>query len=114
MRKVSELDNLCGPGKPLRAEPTDAQETENLVQAGKLQLRDAQNKSLAPESRFELAYNGGYAFSLAALLRMGYRVRPPAPACATTSPWLTWPKAICVLCAHLRPRKHVPAPMCGT
>lgn len=73
MRKVSELENLCGSGKPLRAEPADAQETENLVQSGKLRLRDAQNKSLALESRFDLAYNGAHALSLAALRRMGYR-----------------------------------------
>jgi hypothetical protein len=73
MRKVSELENLCGPGKPLRQEPADAQETENLINSGQLRLRDAQNKSLALESRFDLAYNGAHALSLAALRRLGYR-----------------------------------------
>ena len=73
MRKVSELENLCGPAKPLRHEPADAQETENLIKSGQLRLRDAQNKSLALESRFDLAYNGAHALSLAALRRLGYR-----------------------------------------
>ena len=34
MSKISELDNLCGPGKPLRQEPVDARECENLVLSG--------------------------------------------------------------------------------
>lgn len=73
MSKISELDNLCGPGKPLRQEPVDARECENLVLSGKRRLLDAQNKVLSIESRFDLAYNAAHALSLAALRRMGYR-----------------------------------------
>ena len=73
MSKTSELDKLCGPGKPLRQEPVDARECENLVLSGKRRLLDAQNKALSIESRFDLAYNAAHALSLAALRRMGYR-----------------------------------------
>jgi hypothetical protein len=73
MSKISELDNLCGPGKPLRQEPVDARECENLVLSGKRRLLDAQNKALSIDSRFDLAYNAAHALSLAALRRMGYR-----------------------------------------
>ena len=73
MSKISELDNLCGPGKPLRREPVDAREYENLVLSGKRRLLDAQNKALSIESRFDLAYNAAHALSLAALRRLGYR-----------------------------------------
>lgn len=73
MSKISELDNLCGQGKPLRQEPVDARECENLVLSGKRRLLDAQNKALSIESRFDLAYNAAHALSLAALRRMGYR-----------------------------------------
>lgn len=73
MSKLSDLDNLCGPGKPLRQEPVDARECENLVLSGKRRLLDAQNKVLSIESRFDLAYNAAHALSLAALRRMGYR-----------------------------------------
>ena len=73
MSKISELENLCGPGKPLRQEPVDARECENLVLSGKRRLLDAQNKALSIESRFDLAYNAAHALTLAALRRMGYR-----------------------------------------
>lgn len=73
MSKISELDNLCGPGKPLRQEPVDARECENLVLSGRRRLLDAQNKALSIESRFDLAYNAAHALSLAALRRMDYR-----------------------------------------
>jgi hypothetical protein len=73
MSKISELDKLCGPGKPLRPEPVDARECENLVLSRKRRLLDAQNKALSIESRFDLAYNAAHALSLAALRRMGYR-----------------------------------------
>ena len=36
-------------------------------------LHDAQNTTLALESRFDLAYNAAHALCLAALRRMGYR-----------------------------------------
>lgn len=67
------LENLTGPGKPLRAEPPDENETHGLVRTGIARLNDARNASLALESRFDLAYNAAHALSLAALRRKGYR-----------------------------------------
>lgn len=70
---ASALDNLCGPGKPLRREPSDDQETQGLLRTGRMRLKDATNASLAIESRFDLAYNAAHALCLAALRRKGYR-----------------------------------------
>jgi len=70
---ASALDNLCGPGKPLRQEPPDEQETEGLLRTGQARLKDAANAALAIESRFDLAYNAAHALCLAALRRKGYR-----------------------------------------
>lgn len=67
------LDNLAGPGRPLRAEPPDETETQGLLRTGGARLNDARNASLALESRFDLAYNAAHALSLAALRRKGYR-----------------------------------------
>ena len=67
------LDNLCGPGKPLKAEPLDASEIAGLLRTGVARLLDARNATLALESRFDLAYNAAHALCLAALRRMGYR-----------------------------------------
>lgn len=67
------LDNLCGPGKQLQAEATDAKEFAGLVRSGMARLNDARNTSLALESRFDLAYNAAHSLSLAALRRLGYR-----------------------------------------
>jgi hypothetical protein len=69
----SALDKLAGPGKPLRVEPPDAQETSGLLRTGAARLKDARNTGLALESRFDLAYNAAHALSLAALRRKGYR-----------------------------------------
>jgi hypothetical protein len=67
------LDNLSGPGKPLKAEAPDAQELAGLLRSGSARLNDARNTTLALESRFDLAYNAAHSLSLAALRRMGYR-----------------------------------------
>lgn len=67
------LDNLCGPGKPLKAEASDEREIAGLLRTGAARLHDAQNAALALESRFDLAYNAAHALCLAALRRMGYR-----------------------------------------
>jgi hypothetical protein len=69
----SPLENLEGPGKPLRAEPPDAAEFAGLLRSGRARLKDAGNKSLALESRFDLGYNGAHALCLAALRWHGYR-----------------------------------------
>ena len=67
------FENLCGPGKPLKAEPADAREVAGLLRSGKARLKDAGNKGLALESRFDLAYNAAHALCLAALRWHGYR-----------------------------------------
>ena len=67
------LDNLCGPGKPLKAEAPDDKETAGLLRTGQARLHDAKNTALALESRFDLAYNAAHALCLAALRRKGYR-----------------------------------------
>lgn len=70
---ATELENLSGPGKALRAEPPDEQEMRGLLQTGRARLKDAQNTTLAIESRFDLAYNAAHALCLAALRRKGFR-----------------------------------------
>jgi hypothetical protein len=50
----SPLQNLEGPGKPLRAEPPDAAEFAGLLRSGRARLIDAAKKGLALESRFDL------------------------------------------------------------
>lgn len=73
MSLISELENLCGPGKPLRREAPDRAEIESLIHSGRLRLHDAGNAVLSLESRFDLAYNASHALCLAALRRAGYR-----------------------------------------
>lgn len=69
----SPFEGLCGPGKPLYAEPPDAAEFEGLKRSGLVRLVDAGNASLALESRFDLGYNAAHALCLAALRWHGYR-----------------------------------------
>ena len=69
----SPLENLCGPGKDLRAEPADAAEFAGLLRSGLARLADASKASLSLESRFDLGYNASHALSLAALRWHGYR-----------------------------------------
>lgn len=69
----SALENLCGPNKPLKAEPPDAREFVGLVRAATARLNDAMNGVLALESRFDLAYNAAHGLCLAALRWHGYR-----------------------------------------
>jgi len=69
----SALENLCGPGKPLRSEPADAAEFAGLLRSGSARLKDASNAALALESRFDLAYNAAHALCFAALRWHGYR-----------------------------------------
>lgn len=69
----SPLENLSGPGKPLKAEPPDAKEFAGLKRSGHARLKDALNEALSLEGRFDLAYNAAHALCLAALRRHGYR-----------------------------------------
>lgn len=70
---TSPLENLCGPGQPLRKEAPDAKEFAGLERSGLTRLADAQNEANSLESRFDLAYNAAHALCLAALRRSGYR-----------------------------------------
>lgn len=69
----SAFENLCGPGKPLHAEPPDAAEIAGLTRSGLARLTDANNSALSLESRFDLGYNAAHALCLAALRWHGYR-----------------------------------------
>ena len=69
----SAFENLCGPGKPLRAEPPDADEVAGLMRSGLARLKDAATPSLSLESRFDLGYNAAHALCFAALRYHGYR-----------------------------------------
>jgi hypothetical protein len=68
----SALDNLVRIGQ-LKAEPPAQSEIDGLIRSGLVRLKDAQNVALAPESRFDLAYNAAHALSLAALRWHGFR-----------------------------------------
>ncbi len=70
---TSPLENLCGPGQPLRKEAPDAKEFAGLKQSGLRRLADAEKEVNSLESRFDLAYNAAHALCLAALRRSGYR-----------------------------------------
>lgn len=69
---LPELDNLVRTGV-LKSEPPDQREFDSLLQSGQNRLRDADNKALSFESRFDLAYNAAHALSLAAMRWHGYR-----------------------------------------
>jgi len=70
---TSPLENLCGPGQPLRKEAPDAKEFAGLRRSGLRRLADAEKPATSLESRFDLAYNAAHALCLAALRRSGYR-----------------------------------------
>jgi hypothetical protein len=70
---ILAFENLCGPGKPLKAELFDAEEFAGLVRSGLRRLDDAKRDELSLESRFDLGYNATHALCLAALRKHGYR-----------------------------------------
>ena len=72
---TSQLDALCGPEKPLKLEPFDAQEFAGLKRSGMARLKDATNPDNSIESRFDLAINAAHALCLAALRRHGFRAQ---------------------------------------
>jgi hypothetical protein len=49
----SAFENLCGPGKPLKAEPPDAAEIAGLLRSAQARLIDAAREDLALDSRFD-------------------------------------------------------------
>jgi len=67
-----ELDNLVRIGK-LKSERGRRSEFEGMVRSAQRRLTDAQNQSLGPDSRFDLAYGAAHRLASAALRRHGYR-----------------------------------------
>ena len=70
---TSPLENLSGPGRPLKKEPPDAKEFAGLRRSAIARLTDSAKSSNSLESRFDLAYNAAHALCLAALRWHGYR-----------------------------------------
>jgi hypothetical protein len=54
-----ELDNLVKIGR-LKAEPASRSEFTGMVSSAHTRLVDAQNESLDPDSRFDLAYGAAH------------------------------------------------------
>ncbi len=69
---LANLDNLVKTGQ-LKTEPMNKAEFMSLLRSGQARLIDANNTTLAFESRFDLAYNAAHSLSLAALRWHGYR-----------------------------------------
>jgi hypothetical protein len=69
---LQNLDNLVK-SEQLKAEPFNQPEFTGLISSGKNRLKDANNTTLAAESRFDLAYNAAHSLALAALRFHGYR-----------------------------------------
>src|SRR3569832_2221820 len=69
---LERLDNLVAIGK-LKAEAPAQTELDGLCRSGSERLRDSRRKALSLSSRFDLVYNAGHAFALAALRFHGYR-----------------------------------------
>jgi hypothetical protein len=55
---TSAFETLCGPSKPLKAEPPDAKEFAGLLRSGKARLKDATSNFLVLESRFDRPRDG--------------------------------------------------------
>jgi len=67
-----ELDNLVKVRK-LKAEAALRKEFAGMLESTRSRLTDAQNESLNPDSRFDLAYGAAHRLALAALRQQGYR-----------------------------------------
>lgn len=68
----AELENLVRMGR-LKTEPASHSEFAGMVKSAATRLTDARNRSLDPESRFDLAYGTAHRLALAALRHKGYR-----------------------------------------
>lgn len=69
---LQNLRNLVGLGK-LKEETPNEREFDGLIRSAAARLRDAHNAALAPESRFDVAYNAAHSLALAALRKRGFR-----------------------------------------
>lgn len=68
----TELDNLVKIDR-LKSEPASGREFIGLLESARTRLVDAQNETLDPDSRFDLAYGAAHRLALAALRHRGYR-----------------------------------------
>jgi hypothetical protein len=59
---TSPLENLSGPGRPLKKEPPDAKEFAGLRRSAIARLTDSAKSSNSLESRFDLAYISAHQF----------------------------------------------------
>lgn len=66
------LENLLKIGQ-LKEHPAQAKEIERLLVAARRNLRDAKQKTISPETRFDAAYKAIMQSALAALMMHGYR-----------------------------------------
>ena len=66
------MENLVRIDK-LKRERCSTREFRGLVSSAEARLLDATKPTLAPDSRFDLAYNAAFALALAALRYRGYR-----------------------------------------
>jgi len=67
-----QFDNLVEINQ-IKIEAGNQNEFNGLLQSGQARLKDSRLKTLALESRFDLAYNAAHAISLSALRWHGYR-----------------------------------------
>lgn len=67
-----ELDNLVKIGN-LKTEAASRNEFAGMLESARTRLTDSQNETLAPDSRFDLAYGAAHRLALAALRHQGYR-----------------------------------------
>jgi hypothetical protein len=67
-----QLDNLVRINR-LKAEPGSRSEFAGMLDSARRRLVDAQNKSLDPDSQFDLAHGAAHRLALAALRHKGYR-----------------------------------------
>jgi hypothetical protein len=67
-----ELDNLVKINR-LKTEAASRAEFDGMLASARVRLADAQNESIDPDSRFDLAYGAAHRLALAALRLQGYR-----------------------------------------
>ena len=72
MARIEALEKLASTGL-LKHEPPGQEEIAGLLRTAAIRLEDARKTTIAPVSRFDLAYSAAHAFALAALRIHGYR-----------------------------------------
>jgi len=72
MAQIEALEKLVSTGL-LKHERPGREEIAGLLRTAAIRLEDARKTTIAPESRFDLAYNTAHALAVAALRIHGYR-----------------------------------------